>query len=130
MSMQDPIADMLTRIRNSFSVNKSIVSFPYSKQKKAISDILLQEGYIESFDVVCTKVKNIEIKLKYYEGTSVIETLKRVSRPGLRVYKTKGNLPKSCDGFGIVIVSTSRGLMNDRQARIAGIGGEIVCYVA
>lgn len=130
MSMQDPIADMLTRMRNGLSAHKKIVSMPLSKQKKAIAALLLDEGYIKGFDVSSESNGTLQVELKYYEGRPVIEMLKRVSRPGLRIYKTTSDLPKVHGGYGIVVVSTSKGLMSDRQARSQGVGGEIICYVA
>lgn len=130
MSMQDPIADMLTRIRNALSANKETVSMPLSKQKKAIAVVLLQEGYIKNFDSSSNQNDTLTIGLKYHEGDPVIQTLKRVSRPGLRVYKTANNIPKVCGGYGISLVSTSRGLVSDKSARNQGIGGEIICYIA
>lgn len=132
MSMQDPIADMLTRIRNGLSAKKKGVFSPYSKQNKAIANIFFQEGYIQEINVISavSQIKIMEIILKYYKGSGVIETLKRVSRPGLRIYKGKDELPRFRDGFGMSVISTSKGIMNDRKARIAGIGGEVICYVA
>jgi small subunit ribosomal protein S8 len=128
--MQDPIADMLTRIRNGLSSNKKVVCMPLSKQKKAIAVVLLREGYIRGFNTSLDNNGVLEIELKYHEGKPVIETLKRVSRPGLRVYKTVNDLPRVCGGYGIAMISTSNGLMSDKNARNQGIGGEIVCYVA
>ncbi|MBK2125985.1 30S ribosomal protein S8 [Fangia hongkongensis] len=130
MSMQDPIADMLTRIRNGLSSGKKAVSMPLSKQKKAIAALLLQEGYIKGFDVDSENNGTLKVELKYHEGQPVIEMLKRVSRPGLRIYKMATDLPKVYGGYGVAVVSTSKGLMSDREARNQGIGGEIVCYVA
>ena len=130
MSMTDPIADMLTRIRNALSAGKESVSMPFSKQKLAIAELLKDEGYI----VDCSKVEQdgkpvLTIELKYYNGKAVIEKIKRVSRPGLRIYKGKDELPKVMAGLGIAIISTSKGLMTDRAARKAGCGGEVLCYV-
>ncbi len=130
MSMQDPIADMLTRIRNGLSSGKKAVSMPLSKQKKAIAALLLQEGYIKGFDVDSENNGTLKVELKYHEGQPVIEMLKRVSRPGLRIYKMATDLPKVYGGYGVAVVSTSKGLMSDREARNQGIGGEIVCYIA
>ena len=131
MSMQDPISDMLTRIRNGQSAGKVRVMMPMSKQKLAIAEVLKQQGYIRDFAVEEVEGKSqLGILLRYFEGRPVIEMLKRVSRPGLRVYKRKDDIPKVMDGLGIAIVSTSKGLMTDRQAREAGHGGEIVCVVA
>lgn len=131
MSMQDPISDMLTRIRNGQSAGKVRVMMPMSKQKLAIAEVLKQQGYIRDFAVEEVEGKpQLGILLQYFEGRPVIEMLKRVSRPGLRVYKRKDDIPKVMDGLGVAIVSTSKGLMTDRQAREAGHGGEIVCVVA
>lgn len=131
MSMQDPISDMLTRIRNGQSAGKVRVMVPMSKQKKAIAEVLKEQGYIRSFSVEEVEDKpQLAILLRYFEGKPVIEMLKRVSRPGLRIYKRKDDLPKVMDGLGIAIISTPKGLMTDRQARAAGHGGEVVCIVA
>ena len=131
MSMQDPIADMLTRIRNGQSAGKVRVTMPVSKQKVAIAELLKQEGYVR--DVLMEEVngkKLLTVVLKYYQGRPVIERIDRVSRPGLRVYKGKNELPKVLDGLGVAVISTSRGLMSDRAARAAGHGGEVICYLA
>ena len=131
MSMSDPIADMLTRIRNAQSTNKVTVSMPNSKVKVGVASVLKDEGYITDFRVDENDGKpNLEITLKYFEGRGVIDSLKRASRPGLRIYRGKDELPKVLDGLGIVIVSTSRGFMTDVAAREAGHGGELICYVA
>ena len=131
MSMQDPIADMLTRIRNGQRAGKARIVMPMSKQKSAIVEVLQQQGYIREFSVEERESKpQLAILLRYFEGKPVIDTLKRVSRPGLRVYKRKDELPTVMDGLGIAIISTSKGLMTDRQARAAGHGGEVVCIVA
>ena len=131
MSMSDPIADMLTRIRNAQSTNKVMVSMPNSKVKVGIASVLKDEGYITDYRVDENDGKpNLEITLKYFEGRGVIDSLKRASRPGLRVYRGKDDLPRVLDGLGIVIVSTSRGYMTDVAARAAGHGGELICYVA
>ena len=130
MSMQDPIADLLTRIRNGQASGKVMVSMPSSKQKLAIANLLLKEGYIASVNVTGDTKKVLEIGLKYYEGKPVVEMIQRVSRPGLRIYKRKDELPKVMAGLGIAVVSTSKGVMTDRAARQAGLGGEIICYVA
>lgn len=130
MSMQDPIADMLTRIRNGQAANKIVISMPSSKLKVAIADVLAKEGYIESFKVVEGVKPELEITLKYFQGKPVVESIQRVSRPGLRIYKRKDELPKVLGGLGIAVVSTSKGVMTDRAARQAGLGGEIICYVA
>lgn len=130
MSMQDPIADMLTRIRNGQAANKVAVKMPSSKQKVAIATVLKEEGYVADFTVAGEAKPELEITLKYFQGKKVIDSLKRVSRPGLRIYKSSSELPKVLDGLGVAIVSTSKGMMTDRAARKAGIGGEIICYVA
>ncbi len=131
MSMSDPIADMLTRIRNAQSTNKVTVSMPNSKVKVGIAAVLKEEGYITDFRVDENNGKpNLEVTLKYFEGRGVIDSLKRASRPGLRIYRRKDDLPRVLDGLGIVIVSTSRGFMTDVAARAAGHGGELICYVA
>ncbi|MDO8960718.1 MAG: 30S ribosomal protein S8 [Methylophilus sp.] len=131
MSMSDPIADMLTRIRNAQSVNKLTVSMPASKLKGAIADVLKDEGYIEDYAVQANDGKPVlNISLKYYAGRPVIEKIERVSKPGLRVYKGSQNIPKVMNGLGVTIVSTSKGVMTDRKAQAAGIGGEVLCVVA
>ena len=130
MSMQDPIADMLTRIRNGQAANKVAISMPSSKLKVAIANVLAREGYIESVKVVEGVKPELEITLKYFQNKPVVESIQRVSRPGLRIYKRKDELPKVMGGLGIAVVSTSKGVMTDRAARQAGLGGEIICYVA
>jgi len=131
MSMSDPIADMLTRIRNAQSVEKAVVSMPSSKLKVAIAQVLKDEGYIEGFAVKGDAAKpELEIALKYYAGRPVIERIERVSRPGLRVYKGRHDIPQVMNGLGVAIVTTPRGVMTDRKARAAGIGGEVLCVVA
>ena len=131
MSMSDPIADMLTRVRNGQAAGKAAVSMPASKQKAAVAQVLKDEGYIKDFSATEVDGKPaIEITLKYYQGSPVIEYVKRVSRPGLRIYRGKNDLPTVWDGLGVAIVSTSSGLMTDRAAREAGQGGEIIAYVA
>ena len=131
MSMSDPIADMLTRIRNAQMVNKLSVSMPASKLKGAIANVLKDEGYIEDFAVLPNDGKpTLSISLKYYAGRPVIEMIERVSKPGLRVYKSGQNIPKVMNGLGVTIVSTSKGVMTDRKAQAAGIGGEVLCVVA
>lgn len=131
MSMSDPIADMLTRIRNAQMVNKLSVSMPASKLKGAIANVLKDEGYIEDFVVLPNDGKpTLSISLKYYAGRPVIEMLERISKPGLRVYKSGQNIPKVMNGLGVTIVSTSKGVMTDRKAQAAGIGGEVLCVVA
>ena len=129
--MTDPIADMLTRIRNGQSAGKVSVSMPSSKLKASIASVLKDEGYIADFQVQEDGAKSVmNIDLKYYEGRPVIEDLKRVSRPGLRIYKSKDELPKVRGGLGVAIVSTSKGVMSDRAARAAGQGGEVLCIVS
>lgn len=131
MSMSDPIADMLTRIRNAQSVKKSAVAMPSSNVKVAIAKVLKDEGYIEDFNVAQEGGKaELNIALKYYVGRPVIERLERVSRPGLRVYKGRDELPNVMNGLGVAIVSTSKGVMTDRKARATGVGGEVLCFVA
>jgi small subunit ribosomal protein S8 len=130
MSMSDPIADMLTRIRNAQATEKQTVSVPASKVKRAIAQVLKDEGYIEDFAQRDEDGKAvIEIGLKYYAGKPVIEKLERVSRPGLRIYKGREDIPRVMNGLGVAIVSTSRGVMTDRRARDTGIGGEVLCIV-
>ncbi|MGI2261644.1 30S ribosomal protein S8 [Shewanella sp. GXUN23E] len=130
MSMQDPIADMLTRIRNGQAANKVSVKMPSAKLKVAIAKLLKDEGYITDYAVAGEAKPELEITLKYFQGKPVVETIQRVSRPGLRIYKGKDELPKVMGGLGVAIVSTSKGLMTDRAARLAGMGGEVICYVA
>lgn len=131
MSMTDPIADMLTRIRNGQMAEKLGVSMPSSKLKEAIAKVLLDEGYIENFAVRKDGAKSeLDIELKYYAGRPVIERLERVSRPGLRIYRGKQDLPKVMNGLGIAIVSTPKGVMTDRKARSVNVGGEVICIVA
>ena len=131
MSMSDPIADLLTRIRNAQMVAKQTVLIPSSKLKVAIAQVLKDEGYIDGFQVNTEAGKaTLEIALKYYAGRPVIEQIKRVSRPGLRVYKGSNDIPAVMNGLGVAIVSTSKGVMTDRKARAAGIGGELLCVVA
>ncbi|MGL4859202.1 MAG: 30S ribosomal protein S8 [Enterobacteriaceae bacterium] len=130
MSMQDPIADMLTRIRNGQAANKVSVVMPSSRLKVAIANVLKEEGYIEAVKVVEGTKPELELVLKYYRGKPVVESIQRVSRPGLRIYRRKDELPKVMAGLGIAVVSTSKGVMTDRAARHAGLGGEIICYVA
>jgi len=131
MSMSDPIADMLTRIRNGQAANKTEVSMPASKLKAAIADVLKSEGYITGSSTKDVDGKpTLVVELKYYEGKPVIETLDRASRPGLRTYKANDELPKVMGGLGVAIISTSNGVMSDRAARKAGVGGEVICYVA
>ncbi len=130
MSMQDPIADMFTRIRNGQLASKVAVSMPSSKVRVAIAKVLEAEGYIEGSSVTEGVKPVLEVTLKYFEGKKVIDTIERVSRPGLRIYKKKDELPKVMGGLGVAIVSTSKGVMTDRAARKAGMGGEIIGYVA
>ena len=130
MSMQDPIADMLTRIRNGQSAAKVSVAMPSSKQKVAIAKLLKEEGYIADYKVSGDVKAELEVELKYFQGKPVVELIQRVSRPGLRIYKKRDELPKIMNGLGIAVVSTSKGVMTDRAARKAGMGGEIICYVA
>jgi len=131
MSMTDPIADMLTRIRNGLTAGKVEVQMPSSKLKQAIGQCLKDEGYISDLSVQDIDGKPVlSIALKYYQGKPVIEQIRRVSTPGLRVYKGKNDLPKVMAGLGIAILSTSAGIMTDRAARKAGHGGEILCYVS
>ena len=130
MSMSDPIADLLTRIRNAQMVAKAAVMVP-SKVKVAIAQVLKDEGYIDGFQVKTEDGKAVlEIALKYYAGRPVIERIERVSRPGLRVYKGRDAIPQVQNGLGVAIVTTPQGVMTDRKARAAGVGGEVLCYVA
>ena len=129
--MTDPIADMLTRIRNGQSANKAQVTMPASRKKQAIAEVLKEQGYISDYAVEDADGKAVlSITLKYYEGKPVIERIERVSRPGLRIYKGKDDLPSVQGGLGVAIVSTSKGVMSDRAARAAGEGGEVLCYVS
>ncbi len=131
MSMSDPIADMLTRIRNGQMIEKESVRMPSSKLKKAIAQVLRDEGYIDGFQVhEMGGLPEIEIALKYYAGSPVIEKIERISKPGLRIYKGRDQLPKVMNGLGVAILSTSQGVMTDRKARSLGVGGEVLCVVA
>ncbi|MCK5897414.1 MAG: 30S ribosomal protein S8 [Cocleimonas sp.] len=130
MSMSDPIADMLTRIRNGQSANMKTVNMPSSKQKAALAKVLQDEGYILAFKVDEENKPLLTIELKYYLGKPVIEKIKRISRPGLRIFRGKTELPTVNNGLGIAIVSTSRGVMSDKAARSAGEGGEIICTIS
>jgi small subunit ribosomal protein S8 len=131
MTMQDPIADMLTRIRNAQAARKLQVTMPESKQRVALAEVLKREGYIEDYQSAPGEgLRSFTITLKYFEGRPVIEDLRRVSRPGLRVYRTKDHIPKVRGGLGVAVVSTSRGVLTDREARHQGVGGEIICYIA
>jgi small subunit ribosomal protein S8 len=129
--MSDPIADMLTRIRNAQMVEKVSVAMPSSKVKVAIAQVLKDEGYIDDFAVKTEGAKaELNIALKYYAGRPVIERLERVSKPGLRVYRGRNEIPQVMNGLGVAIVSTPKGVMTDRKARATGVGGEVICYVA
>ena len=131
MSMTDPISDMLTRIRNGQKANKVSVSMPASRVKVAIAGVLKDEGYITDFETSGEgAASTLMVELKYFEGTPVIEKVQRVSKPGLRIYRGKDELPKVLGGLGIAIVSTSAGVMSDRQAREQGVGGEVICTVS
>ena len=131
MSMTDPIADMLTRIRNAQMAEKVAVSMPSSKVKISIAKVLKDEGYIDDFAVRDASGKaELDIALKYYAGRPVIERIERVSKPGLRVYKGTGDLPRVMNGLGVAIVSTPKGVMTDRKARASNVGGEVLCIVA
>ncbi len=129
MSLQDPISDMLTRVRNAQKAHKLSVTMPSSSQKANIATVLKDEGYIGSFKVSDGVKKELTIELKYYQGKPVIESIKRVSRPGLRIFRSKDDLPTINGGLGIAIISTSGGLMTEKQARAAGHGGEVICSV-
>jgi small subunit ribosomal protein S8 len=126
MSLQDPIADMLTRVRNAQKANKVSVKM---QQKSRIAEVLKGEGYISDYKVSDDNLKQLIIELKYYQGRPVIEQMRRISRPGLRIFKSKDDLPSINGGLGIAIISTSKGVMTDRQARAAGFGGEVICSV-
>ena len=131
MSMTDPIADLLTRIRNGQSAGKIEVSIPSSTKKEAVLKVLVDEGYINGYSLADQDGKpELKIALKYYDGQPVIAKIQRASRPGLRIYKGKNELPKVLNGMGVAIISTSSGLMTDRAARKAGHGGEVICYVS
>jgi small subunit ribosomal protein S8 len=128
--MTDPIADMLTRIRNAQSAGKADVTMPSSKAKLAIAGVMKEEGYITDFAVSSDTKPNMTVTLKYYQGNPVIDEMKRVSRPGLRIYKNKDELPKVLNGLGIAIISTSAGVMTDKKARTEGRGGEVICTIS
>jgi small subunit ribosomal protein S8 len=130
MSMQDPLSDMLTRIRNGQMAKKAAVAMPSSNTKVAVAKVLMDEGYISGYSVDGEKLPGLTVELKYFEGKPVIEEIKRVSRPGLRIYKANDALPKVMAGLGVAIVSTNKGVMTDRAARAAGVGGEVLCYVS
>jgi len=131
MSMSDPVADMLTRIRNAQSAKKTNVSMPNTKLKVAIAEVLKTEGYIADYRIeeLDNNKKKLTIELKYYQGKPVIENIRRISRPGLRVYRDKNKLPRIMGGMGVAIISTSKGVISDRAARLLGEGGEILCSV-
>ena len=130
MSMSDPIADMLTRIRNGQSAAKVEVTMPASNMKQSVAKVLKDEGYITDYSVSDGAKAEMSVSLKYYDGKPVIATIDRMSRPGLRVYKNKDEIPSVLNGLGIIIVSTSTGMMTDRAARAAGVGGELICSVS
>jgi small subunit ribosomal protein S8 len=132
MSMSDPIADMLTRIRNAHAAEKFSVVMPFSTKKQALAELLKSEGYITDSKKIddATAKPNLEVTLKYFQGQPVIEKIDRVSKPGLRIYKSKNDLPTVRGGLGVAVISTSKGLMSDRNARIQGFGGEVICYVS
>ncbi len=129
MSMQDTLADMLTRIRNGHMSEKQAVSMPSSKLKISVANVLKEEGYITDYSVEGDTKPVLNVELKYFDGKPVIEEIKRVSRPGLRIYKGAADLPKVAGGLGVAIVSTSKGVMTDRAARAASVGGEVICTV-
>ena len=129
--MTDPIADLLTRIRNAHHAEKISLTMPGSKMKAAIATVLKEEGFIEDFDTANDGGKpSLTIKLKYFEGAPVIEDIQRISRPGLRVYKSATELPEVKGGLGVAIISTNKGIMTDRAARSAGVGGEVLCSIS
>ncbi len=132
MTMSDPVADMLTRIRNGQQVSMESVTMPSSRLKEAIAKVLQDEGYISGFAIeeVAGNKRNLAVELKYFDGKPVIDEIQRVSRPGLRIYRRKDELPKVLGGLGIAIISTSEGLMSDKAARTKGFGGEVVCVVS
>ena len=131
MSMTDPIADMFTRIRNAHGVNKSRVAMPASKLKASVADVLKEEGFIKGYDIIDENGKpELSVHLKYFQGEPVIETIQRASRPGLRVYRGKSDIPKVMGGYGIAILSTNKGLMSGKKAAELGVGGEIIGYVS
>lgn len=130
MSMSDPIADMLTRIRNGLHAQKTEISMPASRTKASIADVLKQEGYIKGYKTAGEgATKTLDIELKYFQGVPVIEEINRISKPGRRVYAGATEIPKVRDGLGVALVSTSRGIMTDKAARESGVGGEILCTV-
>ena len=130
MSMQDTLADMFTRIRNAQMARKAKVEIPSSTAKQAIAKVLKEEGYIEGFSVAGDKKPVLTVDLRYFEGSPVIDKISRVSRPGLRVYKNAGQIPKVKGGLGVMIVSTNQGILSDRAARQANVGGELICEVS
>jgi|SRR5690606_11923542 small subunit ribosomal protein S8 len=130
MSMQDTLADMFTRIRNAQMAKKATVEMPASKAKAAVAQVLQDEGYVAAFNVSGDSKPTLTIELKYFEGKPVIEHIKRVSSPGLRIYKAAGDIPKVKGGLGIMVVSTNQGIMTDRAARQANVGGELICEVS
>ena len=129
MSLQDPVSDMLTRVRNAQRASKVSVSMPSSTQKENIAKVLKDEGYITDYSIAGDTKKVLSIELKYFQGKPVIEQIKRVSRPGLRIFKSKDELPSVNGGLGIAIISTSQGVMTEKQARATGNGGEVICTV-
>lgn len=130
MSMTDPIADMLTRIRNGQAIRQQQVEMPASKMKRAVAHLLKEEGYISDYHVTEGSKPTLVVVLKYYQGKGVISEIKRVSRPGLRIYQTRDEIPKVLGGLGVAVISTSKGLMTDRAARVAGHGGEVLCIIS
>ncbi|WP_367670584.1 30S ribosomal protein S8 [Sodalis-like secondary symbiont of Drepanosiphum platanoidis] len=130
MSMQDPISDMIVRIHNGQNAYKNLISMPSSKMKISIANILKNEGFIKDYECIESNKPILILKLKYFKGKPVIEMIKRISKPGLRIYKKSDKLPKVMDGMGIVIISTSKGIITDKKARKSNIGGEIICYVS
>jgi len=130
MSMSDTVADLLTRIRNAQRASKPSVSIPYSKMKLSICDVLENEGYIESSEIEGDTKKTLKVFLKYYKGKPVIENIRRISKPGLRIFKSSDDIPTVKNGLGICIVSSSQGVMTDKEAREKNCGGEIICFVS
>ena len=130
MSMNDTISDLLTRIRNGQMSNKTSISVPYSKMKESICEVMLDEGYIDGFSSDEGKIRTLVVELKYFEGKPVIDYIKRVSRPGLRIYKSSDEIPLVKNGLGICIISTSQGLMTGKSAKEKKCGGEIICYIS
>ena len=129
MNTTDPISDMLTRIRNANAQKHATVDVPYSKEKEAIANILLAEGFVEAIDIIEDSYKTIRITLKYVNNTKVIQGLKRISKPGLRIYAKTEELPRVLNGLGIAIISTSKGIMTDKAARQENVGGEVLAYI-